>query len=63
MPYHRGSAAVAEVLILALLKSKGWNASLSDKYRLDIEALIEPNEEVYAAKYRDFLSWVQSEVV
>jgi hypothetical protein len=63
MPYYRGSAAVAEVLILALLKSEGWNASLSDKYRLDIEALMEPNEEVYAAKYKDFLLLVPSEVV
>ncbi|MBM3196711.1 MAG: hypothetical protein FJZ61_01835 [Chlamydiae bacterium] len=63
MPYYRGSAAVAEVLILALLKAEGWNASLSDKYRLDIEALMEPNEEVYAAKYKDFLLLVPSEVV
>jgi hypothetical protein len=63
MPYYRGSAAVAEVLILALLKSKGWSAGLSEKYRLDIEALMEPNEEVYAAKYRDFLLLVPNEVV
>jgi hypothetical protein len=57
MPYQRGSAAVAKIMVeslfrLAYLEVTDWNTDP------DCEALIEPSSDNYQTNYRSFFSKV-----
>ena len=53
-PYNRGSAAIAEALVQALLRYKGLNWEKIPYLMIDIEVLCEPNLEEVIRLYPTF---------
>lgn len=60
MPWRRGSASIAEMLIKSLLSSKGieisWSSLKSENYQIDMEALSTPNLNDFIPKFYEHIS-------
>lgn len=53
-PFYRGSAAIGEIFVLSILKSKDISLKIKHKLLLDVEGLLEPNLELYTINYPKF---------